>query len=204
MRYLFFILTILAGLVAPAHAQPGRPDSLHRRSWLLPHHVIGQFAGGQGMATVGLGYTSRRRLDLDLLAGYVPRRYSITPMGIFTAKATYSPWLVSLGQSRWQLRPLSAGGMLSYTASKGFNKTWDDKYSTGYYWWSAHTRIGGFVGGRLAYRLSNQSGRPARFISAYYELGTNDLYLVSIWHNIGHLPLRSILTLGVGVKVDLF
>lgn len=201
MRYLLLSLTLLA---APGHAQMTRPDSLRPRPWLLPHHVIGQFAGGQGLATVGLGYSSRQRLDLDLLAGYVPRRYSITPMGIFTAKATYSPWLLRLGQSRWQLRPLSAGGMLSYTASKGFNKTWDDKYSTGYYWWSAHTRIGAFVGGRLAYRLSNQPARRTRFISAYYELGTNDLYLVSIWHNIGHLPLSSILTLGVGVKVDLF
>lgn len=196
MRNLLSTFLLLAATMA-ARAAP--PDSLRARPWYVPHHALGQFAGGQGLVALGLGYT-HRRLDLDVLAGYVPGRFSITPMGIYTLKATFSPWQLPLGTSRWQLRPLSTGGMVSHTASAGFNKTRDSKYEPGYYWWSAHTRLAGFVGGRLAYRLA---GPRPRYASLYYELGTNDLYLTSIWHNMGQLPLASILTLGVGVKIDL-
>ena len=62
--------------------------------------------------------------------------------------------------------------MVSYTASRGFNKTRDDKYEKGYYWWSAHTRLAAFVGGRLAYRLATPR---ARYAALYYELGTKRL-----------------------------
>lgn len=208
-----FSLLLLPGLAAwaaivPVRATPttaASADSLPTHPWYLPHHVIGQYAGGQGLATLGAGYAVLgRRLDLDLLAGYVPKRYSITTMGLFTAKVTYSPWHLAVGASRWRVRPFSVGGLVSYTASEGMNKTRDDKYYRGYYWWPAHTRLGAFVGGRVAYQLAPRPHRQPHTVSLYYELGTNDLYFVSFRQNHGALPLSSILTLGLGAKFDLF
>jgi hypothetical protein len=181
------------------------PDSLPVRPWYLPHHMIGQVAGGQGMITLGAGYRIiPHRLELDLLAGYVPRRYSITAMGIFTAKASYLPWVVPLGSQGWVVNPLAMGAQVNYTASRGLNTSRDDKYYKDYYWWSSHTRLGVFVGGRVAYSLPLRAPtRPRRYASLYYELGTNDLYLISWWDNRGALSVGDLLTLGLGLKLDL-
>ncbi|SFQ68612.1 hypothetical protein [Hymenobacter arizonensis] len=211
MRRFFSVCGGLLGsvLLAPppgAAAQTAAPaDTLPARRWHAPHHLVGQFAGGQGLITAGVGYRlNRNRLDLDLLAGYVPRRYSITPMGIFTAKATFMPWTVPLGPRGWAVRPLALGGYLSYTASKGLNATQDGKYPSGYYWWSAHGRVGGFLGGRIAYPLpAKRPGAAPRLVSLYYELGTNDLYLASWWGNPRGLSPLDVATLGVGLKLDL-
>ncbi|WP_046246850.1 hypothetical protein [Hymenobacter terrenus] len=186
-------------------AFPAPSDTLPHRPWYVPHHVVGQFAGGQGLATIGAGYgLNRNRLELDLLAGYVPRKYSITAMGIFTAKATYMPWTVPLGHHGWAVRPLALGGFVNYTASRGLNATWDDKYPAGYYWWSAHFRLGVFMGGRIAYALpSRRPTHPRRQASVYYEFGSNELYLVSWWSNPRALSLLDVATLGIGVKLDL-
>jgi hypothetical protein len=217
MRHVLLTLSFVVSAAACAKAEqapraagsgeprPAAADSLPRPRWYQPHHLIGQYAGGQGLATIGAGYTVlHRRLDLDVLAGYVPQRYSVTAMGIFTAKATYSPWNLALGTTSWRIRPLSVGGLVNYTASSGLNKTRDSKYSKGYYWWSAHTRLGAFVGGRVTYQLPLKAHRRPHALSLYYELGTNDLYFVSLATNVGALPLADILTLGIGAKFDLW
>ncbi|GAA4393066.1 hypothetical protein [Hymenobacter koreensis] len=220
MRALLLSLLLAAGLPAAAFAftdpplgttatdaptdKPKKETGLLAQPWYRPHHAIAQIAGGQGMATVGVGYTAfRNRLDVDLLAGYVPRKYSITPMGIFTAKITYSPWTLDLGNSRWQAKPLSVGGLLNYTASRGLVATQDNKYPKGYYWWPSHWRMGAFVGGRLGYALPNKANGQPRTASFYYELGTNDIYLVSWFNNRKALSALDIATLALGVKVDL-
>lgn len=186
--------------VAPAHSMPA-PDSLRGRPWYVPDHAGGQVAGGQGMVAAGAGYRLGLRWEVELVAGYVPGRHSITPMGIFTAKATYMPWAVS--RRAWTLQPLAVGMHVNYTASRGLNASRDNKYPTGYYWWSARTRLGAFLGGRLAYAVPSRSGRLRRAISLYYELGTNDLYLVSWWANPRALSVVDLATLGLGLKVDL-
>ena len=214
MRNFFSLCGVLLGsalLAQPhgvaAHTTPSATlaDTLPTRRWYKPHHLVGQFAGGQGMMTAGVGYSlNRHRLDLDLLAGYVPCRYSITPMSIFTAKATYTPWNIPLGHQGWAVRPLALGGFLSYTASDGLNATQDSKYPDGYYWWSAHARVGGFLGGRVAFALpSHCPAKPRRLVSFYYELGTNDLYVTSWWANPKGLSARDVATLGVGIKLDI-
>ena len=125
-------------------------------------------------------------------------------MSIFTAKATYTPWAIPLGQHGWDVRPLALGGFVNYTVSRGLNASQDNKYPTDYYWWSANMRVGGFLGGRVAYALpSHRPTKCRRQVSLYYELGTNDLYLTSWMDNANGLSLRDIATLGLGVKMDL-
>lgn len=202
-------LTPAAAAEAPdepvATAAPVAPAGLIAQPWYRPHHLILQTAAGQGMITGGVGYTTLRgRVDVDVLAGYVPSKYSITPMGIFTGKIGYSPWTLPVAQGRWQVRPFTVGGFVSHTVSQGLNESRDEKYPyKDYYWWSARTRVGGFVGGKVSRVIGqNKYGHP-RTLGAYYELGTNDLYLSSIFTNLGGLGVHEILTLGFGVKYDL-
>lgn len=224
MRRLLLLLPLLAGLL-PARATtlpttspddtlsagptsaPAAvaPQSLAAQPWYRPHHLVLQTAAGQGLITGGVGYTTGRgHLDVDVLAGYVPRRYSITPMGIFTAKITYAPWALAVGQGQWQVRPITLGAFVSHTVSRGLEQTRStSKYPEGYYWWSARTRAGGFVGGKLSRVIgSTRYGHP-RTLGAYYELGTNDLYLTSYLTNHTSLRMADILTLGFGLKLDL-
>ena len=102
MRLLYS--SVLLVFTAIGHAPAAPPDSLRPRPWYVPHHAIGQFAGGQGVAALGAGYTTGR-LDLDVLAGYVPARYSITPMGIFHGQS----YFLAVGNWTWALRAGSCG-----------------------------------------------------------------------------------------------
>ncbi|RAK63164.1 hypothetical protein [Hymenobacter edaphi] len=193
-----------APATAPEPAETAAPAGLTAQPWYRPHHLLLQTAAGQGLITAGVGYTTLRgRVDIDVLAGYVPSRYSITPMGIFTGKAGYSPWTLPVAQGRWQVRPFTVGALVSHTASQGLNNSRDGKYEKGYYWWSSRTRIGGFVGGKVSRVIGRTRYGHPRTLGAYYELGTNDLYLSSIFTNLGGLGVHEILTLGFGVKFDL-
>lgn len=197
---LFLQLTVLAPDSAPADtAQPAA------RAWVVPTRLLLHTAGGQGLAAAGAGWTGHdERLAVDALVGYLPKQYSITPIGIFTLKASYGPWLLPVGNSAWQVQPLAMGGFISYSASRGLNATRDDKYEDNYYWWSAHTRLGAFVGGSAGRHFRPGKGGRPRSAMAYYELGTNDLYLVSWITKPGALPLSSILTLGFGLRLQVW
>ncbi|OUJ76202.1 hypothetical protein [Hymenobacter crusticola] len=191
-----FLLFCLSG-----HAQVTEPS---RQPWYVPEHAVLQTAGGIGMIAGGVGYAlgAHRRFDADVLIGYVPGTYTgDRAFGIFTLKGTYSPFTLPV-DTHWQIKPLAIGALINYTPSQMLNRSRDDKYSyKNYYWWGSTVRLGAFLGGRVGYGFNTRTGRK-RVASAYYELGTNDLYFVSLLTNTKGLALGQILTLGLGVKVD--
>ncbi|QNP53329.1 hypothetical protein H9L05_06865 [Hymenobacter qilianensis] len=187
----------------PASAQiTDSASTTSGRRWYVPKHAVLQAAGGIGMVSGGVGYSVfRQRLDVDVLAGYVPQRYAGTKaLGIFTLKTTYTPYTIPLRNAAWCLHPFSFGGLVNYTPSRTLNRSRDEKYYDGYYWWSSTIRFGAFVGGRVARGLKPAGSGQPRMVSLYYELGTNDLYVVSKATNLSGLKVTDILTLGVGGK----
>lgn len=196
------ILLLLAGL-APARAQSDLTEAPSKPlPWYRPTHLIGQTAGGMGMVALGAGYDFwRTRGEVDLLVGLVPKKYAGSTLSVGTAKFLYSPYTVPLGETL-QLRPLTVGVYLSYTHGT-INDEDRGQYTKGYYWFSSDTRFGPLLGGRLTYFRPGTSQRTlGQRISAYYELGTNDLYLVSYYLNTKALSPADLLTLGLGLKVD--
>jgi hypothetical protein len=153
------------------------------------------------MISGGVGYNVfKQRLEADMLAGYVPQRHAgRKALGIFTFKTTYTPYTIALRNPQWRLHPLSFGGLVNYTPSRTLNRSRDEKYYKGYYWWSSTVRFGAFLGGRVTRELQPSNGH-ARAVSLYYELGTNDLYVVSLATNLSGLKVTDVLTLGVGGK----
>ena len=186
-------------LAAPTDTVPATP-----LPWYLPTRLLVHTAGDQGLAAVGVGWAAcHNRLALEMLGGYVPRQYSITPMGIFTAKVTNTPWQLPVKATPWRVQPLTVGAFASYTASRGLTTTRGSKYDDDYYWWSSHTRVGAFLSSSAGYALRpTRRGHP-RSIMAYYELGTNDLYFIS-YTSGGSLPFSDILTLGFGLRMQLW
>lgn len=202
MRRLLILPLLLAG-PAPTLAQSGLPEASPKPlPWYRPTHLIGQTAGGMGMMALGAGYDFwRNRGEADLLVGLVPKKYAGSTLSVGTAKFLYTPFTVPLGE-KLQLRPLTVGLYLSYTHGT-INDEDRGQYTKGYYWFSSDTRFGPLLGGRLTYLQPSSSQRTlGQRISAYYELGTNDLYLISYYLNTQALSPADILTLGLGLKVD--
>jgi hypothetical protein len=201
-RYLFLGL-LLAG-AAPVWAQADGATAAPENPlpWYRPRHLILQTAGGMGMVAAGAGYTFLHdRLETDILLGFVPEKYAGSNLSVVSGKVLYTPFTVPLSE-KLQLRPLTVGAYLSYTHGT-INDEAKGQYTKGYYWFSTDTRVGPLLGGRLTYLRPDVSRRTlGQRISAYYELGTNDLYLVSYVLNYKALSPVDILTLGLGVKVD--
>jgi hypothetical protein len=157
-----------------------------------------------GMVAGGVGYAFLRdKLEADILLGYVPEKYAGSTLGLVTLKALYTPYSVRLNE-KFQLRPLTLGIYVSHTRGV-INDGEPDQYPKGYYWFSRNTRVGPLLGSRLTYGYASAAHpERRRRVSAYYELGSNDLYLVSYFSNGNRKALSpaDILTLGLGLKMD--
>ncbi|MET4107853.1 hypothetical protein [Hymenobacter sp. UYP22] len=211
MQQYFTLAALLASLAAaPAAGQTTDTTSTApasstpppaRLPWYRPRHVVLQTGGGLGMVAAGVGYSIKHRLDVDVLAGFVPQKYGGSTLSIFSAKLLYSPWTLPLSQ-RVSIKPLSVGGYFSYTHGN-INDEKPGQYYKGYYWFSTNKRVGPLLGSRLSYALPATATGRTRNLSAYYELGSNDLYLISYVQNMKGLSPADILTLSLGLKLDI-
>lgn len=177
-------------------------DSIGKRPWYRPRHLVLQTAGGLGMLTAGAGYHYfNSRLEADLLIGYVPKKYAGSNLTTFSGKLLYSPFRLKLAP-KWQLLPLTAGVFFSHTHNT-INDGVKGQYSADYYWFSHDNFYGPILSSRITYLAPpiRATGQP-RKLSAFYELSSNNLYIISYTTNTKGLAFGKILTLALGVKVD--
>ncbi|UYZ62361.1 hypothetical protein [Hymenobacter weizhouensis] len=209
LRLLAGALLLAAPLAATSAPTLSEPDSLlaatkpEPRPWFRPRHLVLQTGGGLGMVAAGTGYEFwQKRTEVDVLLGFVPARYAGTSLVVVSAKLLYSPpaWTLPLGP-KWQVRPLTAGAYISHTRGNP-NDGKPGQYPEGYYWFSTNTRVGPLLGSRLTRVLPTRSTEHPRHLSFYYELSTNDLYLLSYFLNHRALDLDDIAVLSLGVKMD--
>ncbi|GAO02410.1 hypothetical protein [Anaeromyxobacter sp. PSR-1] len=138
------LLTALAAAVAPP--APARAEAEHAsldrayerdeggdRHWLLPDHLTAQFAGNVGLLAVGGGHAWRDDHVLgDLLFGWVPESVGGTDIYQLSAKVTWSPWIVRLGQG-WKARPFTVGLQVTYLLGGDYFIVQPSRYPNGYY-----------------------------------------------------------------------
>lgn len=169
-------------------------DSSRRRS-LLPHHLKVQYAGGIGFVSVGVGYGSRNdKLEGDFYYGYVPKSVGGVYIHSVSSKLTWH-MLKKVERKSWELRPLSAGVLLSYTFGKQYFLFSPKNYPYSYYDFPTAMHAGVFVGGRV-----DRVGKNGRKVGLYYELGSNDREITSYLNNRSSIKLPEILNLALGVK----
>jgi hypothetical protein len=188
---ILFGLTFFLATISPA-------QETKSRKWFVPDYLAAQYAGSIGFASAGAGYSIfHNKANVDLLIGVVPRFTGSEPLETATIKFTGSIIRVPLND-KVTLTPLTAGVYFTYTFGKEFSHDLPGWYPDGYYWWSEAVRVNVFIGGNVT-ATSNRSRGP-RKVSAYYEIGTNEIKLVSLIQNHDTLNFWKILHAGVGVR----
>jgi hypothetical protein len=169
-----------------------------RRKWYVPDFAVAQYAGSIGFLSAGAGYDIfKGKAHVDLLIGYVPEFTGSKSLETITLKFTASPLKIPVNKNI-TVDPLTSGVYFCYTPGKEFSSDLPSWYPDGYYWWSEAIRANIFIGGKVkivANRLKNGS-----YITPYYEIGTNEIKLVSYFQNGRSLNIWTILHAGVGVR----
>lgn len=191
-------------------AVPPRPHRLDRRlhrgraGWerIIPTHLKLQFAGGMGMLSGGIGwdYGKLCRWETDLYLGYLPRTHAERDMVTLTLKQNYIPWSIACGR-RFAVEPFYCGVYLNTIFGPQFWVKEPDRYPHGYYTFSTKIRSHVFVGQRFVWYVNGKGW--VKNLTAYYEVSTCDLYLISALKN-RYLDASDIISLSFGLKMQIF
>jgi hypothetical protein len=169
------------------------------KKWYVPDYAVVQYAGSVGFVSAGAGYNVLRdRANVDFLFGYVPAFAGGVPLETFTIKFTANLWTIPLG-GRTTLHPLTTGLYFCYTPGKQYSSNLPSWYPEGYYWWSEAIRANIFIGGSLDVEIAG--AKKLSRLNIYYELGTNEIKLVSYVQNAEALRLVDIVHAGIGVRL---
>lgn len=168
---------------------------------LRPSHVSCQTGGGMGAASVGTGwsYGSHRRWETELFVGIVPKYDSGSAKVSLAVKENFVPWNIRL-KHNFSLEPLTAGVYFTTLISE---KVWahlPERYAHGYYILPTKIRANLCLGQRLRWHPTRTSG-IVDSISAYYEIGTCDIYVLSAAGN-SEIKFHELLQLCIGVRVN--
>lgn len=197
LRYIslcvFFSLGILESLPAQDSVGVAKKDK-----WYAPDFTILQYAGSIGFLSAGAGYAIfHDKANVDLLFGYVPASIGGAAIETVTLKFNASPWKIRLNRYV-ALYPLTSGAYFCYNFGREYSSDLPSWYPDGYYWWSEAVRANIFIGGNG--RMATERLKYFNKIDFYYELGTNEIKLVSYAQNSGTLSLWKILHLGIGIR----
>ncbi|MDR2038597.1 MAG: hypothetical protein LBQ60_11805 [Bacteroidales bacterium] len=181
----------------------------YQKAWakLIPTFVNVQFAGSMGFLSTGVGrrYGKKKQWETNALLGFLPKfsghRANIT----FTAKAGYVPWDLHLKKAEsFSIEPLNCG--IYFTTILNTEDFWvkqSSRYPDGYYWFSSRLRLNMYIGQSLTYHIPENRKRVRRSVSFYYEISTNELYLITFIKN-KTIPLKDIFHLSFGIRSALF
>lgn len=177
----------------------------YRDLWesLMPTYSKMQYAGGMGLINMGVGwaYGKNKRWETDAFLGFIPRYSSDNSKITMTLKQNFIPWKKPLNKSM-TLEPLTCSLYFNTVFSEEFWTQEPDRYPRGYYNFSTRVRTHVSVGQRLCFNIPDKKRIFSHSITAFYEISTCDLYVVSAFTN--HLNLDDFLRLSFGVKFDIF
>lgn len=218
MRRLIFSILLLFGGICFLHAETPEvlSDTTRTRydkwvrnyhvNWtkLIPSHLVTQYAGSIGFLSAGFGwdYGKRAQWETTLLWGYLPKYHSDKSKITFTLKQNYTPWSIKLNPQMY-VEPLTCGLFFNTIFSEEFWVDEPDRYPKGYYGFSTRIRTHIFLGQRFTHQISKKRRYFAKSITAYYEFSTCDLYIASLFTNPSYLKPKDILSLAVGIKMQI-
>lgn len=202
MKYLLTILLILTCLLPfPAMAQEKEDELLleYQKQWnrLIPKQVKFQFAGSMGMVSVGPGwvYGKKSQWETDLFVGFIPKIGDMKGHVTATLKQTYTPFEIEFNNGILY-EPLTAGIYLNKIFGPYFWRKLPAKYPNNYYFWATNTRFNIFLGQAISAKIGKG---PSRNWSFFYEVNTNDLYLLSAIGN-RTIKMEDIINISLGIR----
>jgi len=170
---------------------------------LIPKYSKMQFAGSMGLISAGIGwnYGKNKQWETDLLFGIVPRYSTSNNKLTMTVKQNFIPWTVRLND-RFELKPFSTGLYLNTVFDDDFWGREPGKYPNNYYKFSTKFRFNIFAGQGWVYKLNTSKKVICESITFFYEVSTNELYLMSAIPN-RYIKAKDILGLSLGIKMQL-
>lgn len=202
MKLLLTIWMILTCLLPSRTAAQDNGDELlteYQKQWnnLIPKQVKFQFAGSMGMVSLGPGwvYGKNSQWETDLFVGFIPKIANMKGHITATLKQTYTPFHIELNDD-FLYEPLTTGMYLNKIFGPYFWNKLPDKYPKNYYFWATNTRFNLFLGQAISAKIGKG---PYRNWSFFYEVNTNDLYLISIFGN-KTIEVEDIINISVGLR----
>ena len=187
---------------ADAQTRHERLQEKYQSNWakLVPRYNKVQFAGEMGLFSLGCGwdYGKKRQWETDILFGYLPKfegkEWHIT----FTLKENYIPWRVNLNErKKWVLEPFTASLYINKIFGNEFWTKEPDKYPEKYYNVATNLRFNIAFGQRIRFNWDPRG--LSDHITFFYEVGTNDLYIISYFTK-KYLSITDIFSLSLGLK----
>lgn len=190
----------------PTHHKYDKRVHRYRRAWnaLIPTHTKLQYAGGMGLLSWGVGwdYGKRGQWETDVLLGFIPKYSSDKCRVTMTLKQNYVPWSIYVGKN-FSVEPLTTGLYFNTVFDDDFWTSEPDRYPRGYYGFSTRIRTHIFLGQRIRWDVPEKYRKFSRSITAFYEISSCDLYLVSAFTN-SYLKPNDYLRLSFGLKFQIF
>lgn len=140
-------------------------------------------------------------METDLLLGFIPRYSSKHFKMTMTLKQNYIPWSIWLGKD-FSLEPLTTGIYFNTVFSDDFWTSEPERYPVDT---TVSTRIRThiFLGQRVRFDVPEKYRKFSKSITAFYEISTCDLYVVSAFNN-SYLKPDDYLRLSFGLKFQIF
>ena len=166
-----------------------------------PDHIKVQYAGGLGFISVGAGYnTKNQKLEGDLYYGYLPKSIGGVSIHSLSGKVTWIP-IHSVSIKKYQVEPLMTGLIVNYSFGKQYFSFDPPNYPYRYYSFPTAIHSALFLGSRIGYNFPAQS--YVKRISLYYEILSFDREIISFVSNTKSLKITDIVTLALGVKINI-
>lgn len=206
-KYIIILGCFVTAFSGTASAQNGYERRIERyqSQWekLIPTHQKIQYAGGMGLLSVGIGwdYGKNDQWETDVFLGFLPKYTTKRSKVTFTLKQNFIPWKKMLN-SKFSIDPLACGLYVNTIFDGDFWVNEPDKYPNGYYSFSTKMRFNIYVGQRITFHIPPEKRFFTKSITAFYEISTNDLYMVSAFTNSSLKP-TDYLRLSFGLKFQL-
>ena len=166
-----------------------------------PDHIKIQYAGGMGFISIGAGYsTKKQKLEGDLYYGYLPESIGGVSIHSISGKVAWIP-IHSVSIKKYQVEPLMTGLIVNYNFGKQYFSFDPPYYPYRYYSFPTAIHSALFLGSRIGYNFPTQS--YVKRISLYYEILSFDREIISFVSNTKSLKITDIVTLALGVKINI-
>lgn len=178
----FFVVCCACGFAQDEKNRPG----------IIPHHAKIQYAGSIGFISAGVGYElAKKKLQGDLLYGYLPASVGGITIHSVTAKLTWLPVSKQLkNDMKWDC--LTAGLLVNYAFGRQYHLFSRTRYSFVYYGFPTAAHINLFIGSAIT---KNRIG-------LYYEFGATDRDMISFAKNPKAISFFDIVNFGAGVRLS--
>ena len=202
---LAFIVLIANNVSAQDNLDPHeirKQKSIEKWNKLMPKYAKAQYAGSMGLISVGVGryYGKKEQWETDFMIGYIPKYTTNSAKLCLTLKENFYPWKIQLKNSDFYYEPLSSGFYINSVLNDEFWVYNPDKYPSSYYTFSTKIRFNIYIGQRITYEIPANKRRYAKSISAFYEISSNDLDIISAIGN-SYIKPTDYLHLSLGIKI---